>query len=174
MKKKLSQILLVSALAIFTVIGIVSCGDKNVDMISKKWKMKSMDIDGQASMLASMDSTSRAMYENMMVQMKEKASFTFSKDGKFIVDMGFAKSDGTYKISKDGKTLTTVDMKDGKAGKEETMSIEVLSADKFVMKQKDPSGKDVTLVLVPATAVEGNTESSKTEATETEASEKMK
>ena len=154
MKKKLSQILLVSTLAIFTVIGIVSCGNKKVEMISKKWKMESMNIAGQESMIASMDSTSRAMYENMMVQMKEKASFTFTKDGKFTVDMGFAKSDGTYKISDDGKTLTTTDMKDGKAGKEETMTIETLAADRFVMKQKDPSGKDVTLTLVPAGASE--------------------
>ncbi len=152
MKKKLSQVLLVSSLAIFVVISIVSCGNKNVELISKKWKIESMNIAGQDSELAHMDSMRRAMYESMMTQMKEKSSFSFSKDGKFTVDMGFAKSDGTFKISEDGKTLTTTEMKDGKPGKEESITIGELTADKFVMVQKDPSGKDVTVTLVPAPA----------------------
>ena len=75
---------------------------------------------------------------------------TNTKEGKYTLDMGFAKSEGTFKISDDGKNLITKEVRDGKDGKEETMGILTLTADKFVSTQKDPSGKEVTMTLVPA------------------------
>ncbi len=121
-----------------------------MELIAKKWKLEKMEMPGQDSMIAQMDTTQRNMYNAMMTQMIEKSSFTFTKEGKFTVDMGFAKSEGTFKISDDGKSLTTKEMKDGKESKEEMMTIVTLSNDKFVSTQKDPSGKSVTMTLVPA------------------------
>jgi hypothetical protein len=150
MNKQISKSVLIFSIALFSVFAILSCGNKNMELIAKKWKLEKMEMPGQDSMIAKMDSMSRAMYDSMMKQMIEKSSFAFTKEGKFTVDMGFAKSEGTFKISDDGKSLTTKEMKDGKEGKEEIMTIVVLSNDKFVSTQKDPSGKLVTMTLVPA------------------------
>ena len=119
-----------------------------MELIAKKWKLEKMEMPGQDSLIAQMDTTQRNMYNAMMKQMIEKSSFTFTKEGKFTIDMGFAKSEGTFKISDDGKSLLTKG-NNSKDAKEETMTIVILSNDKFVSAQKDPSGKLVTMTLVP-------------------------
>lgn len=152
MKKQISRYVFISSVALFIAIAIISCGNKNLELLAKTWKLEKMEIPGQDSMIAKMDTTQRVMYESMMKQMIEKSSFAFTKEGKFVVDMGFAKSEGTFKLSDDGKKLTTTETKEGKPGKEESITVQELSATKFVMAQKDPMGKEVILTLVPASA----------------------
>jgi hypothetical protein len=152
MKKKISVVVFTASIAIFIALSIASCGNKSKDNIAQNWKLESMNIPGQDSLIASMDSAQRPMYQAMMKQMIEKSAFNFTKDGKFTVDMGFVKSEGTYKISDDGQHLSTTEMMEGKPSKAETVDIAELTATKFVMKQKDPSGKVVTMTLVPAAA----------------------
>ena len=149
--KQITKSVFIFSIALFSVFTILSCGNKNMQLIAKKWKLEKMDIPGQDSMIAMMDSAQRPMVQEMMKQMIEKSSFVYTKDGKFTVDMGFAKQDGTFKISDDGKTITTTEVKEGKEGKPETMNIETLSDDKLVLGQKDPaSGKTIKMFLIPA------------------------
>jgi Lipocalin-like domain len=144
--KLLVKILSVALFISFSAI-MFSCGNKNMEYVSKKWKLDKMEIPGQDSMIAKMDSTQRSLYESMMKQVKEKSSFIFGKDGKYTVDMGYTKEEGTFKFSDDGKTMLT---KDAKGDKEQSVNVVELTADKFVSSQKDPSGKTITMYLVPA------------------------
>ena len=148
MNKQVSKSVFIFSIALFFVFAILSCGNKNMELIARKWKLEKMEIPGQDSMVAKMDSSEKAMYVEGMKQMIEKSAFVFTKEGKFTVDMGFAKSEGTFKISDDGKSLITKES--GKEAKEETMSIIALTTDKLVASQKDPSGKPVTMTLIPA------------------------
>ena len=103
-------------------------------MIARKWKLEKMDSPFQDSMLAKMDSIGKVENELGMKQAIETSSTTFFKDGKFNDDFGFAKVEGTFRISDDGKKLL---LKPTKETAEESLEIVELTDNKLVVSQTD-------------------------------------
>ena len=85
MNKQISKSVFIFSIALFFVFAILSCGNKNMELIAKKWKLEKIEMPGQDSMIAKMDSVSKSMYDSMMKQMIEKSSFVFTKEGKYTL-----------------------------------------------------------------------------------------
>ncbi len=66
---------------------------------------------------------------------EKSITITFEKEGKFIQTAGDKKREGTYEVSKDGKTIT---LKPAEGKAEEMKSVE-LKGDKMMFKDGDKS-----------------------------------
>ncbi|MFM2224230.1 MAG: hypothetical protein RJA07_432 [Bacteroidota bacterium] len=146
-KKRVSQYVFFCSITLFIVVVMLSCGNNKMQLIAKKWKIETINIPGQDSMVAKMDSAKKAFVQAELKQMKDSTSFIFTKDGKFIFDLGNTKSEGKFKFSKDEKQIIT---KADNDKKEESVIVDTLTKDKLVLKQKDYSGNEITMTLVPA------------------------
>ena len=60
MNKQISKSVFIFSIALFFVFAILSCGNKNMELIAKKWKLEKIEMPGQDSMIAKMDSVSAA------------------------------------------------------------------------------------------------------------------
>jgi Lipocalin-like domain len=105
---KLSKIFF-SALMICAVAFVACKGGGPEAKLARKWKLSSITMPGIDAKVA--DSL-----------IKVGATMEFTKDGKFTFSGMGQSSSGTYKIDKEGKTLTTTEN-----GKEESMNVTELT-----------------------------------------------
>lgn len=124
---KLFNVFMVGVLA----LALVACkGGK--DNLVGTWGVDSVDM---SEMLAGLSEEERAMYESFMPMMEEAfktMEMTFNADGTMTTKanmMGQESNDeGTWKLSDDGKTLTTTT-----GGKSEDIAVETLTASELVL-----------------------------------------
>ncbi|MEY4875170.1 MAG: hypothetical protein RL708_319 [Bacteroidota bacterium] len=146
-KKRVSLYVFFSSIALFIIIAMLSCGNNKIDLISKKWKIENIIIPGQDSMIAKMDSAKKVSVQADLKRMKDSTSFIFTKEGNFVFDLGNTKSEGKFQFSKDEKQIIT---KVNNEKKEESVIVDTLTKDKLVLKQKDYSGNEIIMILVPS------------------------
>lgn len=95
----------------FTAVLLTSCSGSAVSkQVLGTWKASNADF---SQILKSVQEDQKAFVEAMIPQMEqamESSEMTFAKDGKFTTTTALMgqtmKNEGTYKISKDGKTIT--------------------------------------------------------------------
>lgn len=151
-------------LASATAVVLISCGkDKTKEMLTKKWQISELKVDGyndqMAQMKAAADTTKDSlmkvqfesqikMYEGYMEEMK-KATFEYKNDGSFeanIIMMGQTQNQkGSWALSEDAKKVFLTNDKQ----KTDTMNIDELTNDKLVS-TSITMGKKSTVILVPA------------------------
>ena len=115
-------------LLLFTAVVYVGCNSgKPKDLIVNKWKISDINIPNTPM-------------PDSIKQELMKGTMEFTKDGKMsLTGMGTDQS-GTYSVSDDGKTLTTVS-----GGKTETSDINELTKSKMVITDK-ANGSKLTAV----------------------------
>jgi len=124
---KIFNLFMVGALA----LTIVACKSGKDNLVGT-WGVESVDM---SEMLAGLNEEEKAMYESFLPMMEEafkSMEMTFTKDGKMTTKaamMGQESNDeGTWKLSDDGKKLTTTTN-----GKTEDITIEKLTASEMVL-----------------------------------------
>jgi DNA replication initiation complex subunit (GINS family) len=125
---KLFNLFMVGALA----LTMLACKSSGKDALVGTWGVESVDM---SAMLAGMSEEEKKMYESFLPMMEEAMKsmvMTFKADGKMETKasmMGQENTDkGTWKLSEDGKTLTTET-----GGKKEDIKIESLDDSKMVL-----------------------------------------
>jgi len=119
MKRNLIFSVVVAVVATF----LFACKGGNSNNIVGKWKLANFENNMQVP------EESKAQYEQMMAEMKKTSYFDFKNDGTYEINMAGTVSKGTWKVSDDGKKLTTKE--DGK-DKEDMMDISEMSGNKLV------------------------------------------
>ncbi len=116
---------------LLATVSMFGCKSKSAkELIVNKWKMTNIS-GGDAAQMP--DSIKTMMYNT--------ATMEFMKDGKYEMTMPGNEKGGKWKISDDGKTLTTMDA-DG--SNSEDADIVEISGDKCVVKNK----KDNTTITM--------------------------
>lgn len=129
----------------FAVLTFLACNKSKKELIVNKWKIQEIIIPGQDEMIAKMDSAQKASTIAELKQMKDNTTFIFNKDSTYEFDLGYTKAEGIYTISSDEKKILTKAKGESKA---ESVFIDTLTNDKLVIKQKDYTGKEITIKLV--------------------------
>jgi len=146
MKKiKTSKYLLICSILFFATITFLACNKSKKELIVNKWKIEEIIIPGQDEMIAKMDSAQKASTIAELKQMKDNTTFIFNKDSTYEFDLGYTKAEGIYTISSDEKKILT---KAKGESKSESVFIDTLTNNKLVIKQKDYTGKEITIKLV--------------------------
>lgn len=129
---KLINAFLFSAL---TVV-LVACGGSAKDNLVGKWQVSDIDM---SAMMESVPEEQKAFMESMLPMMEEamkSMTMEFSADGKVITKSSMmgqeTEEEGTWTLSDDGKTLSF-----DNEGKEQTMEITELTANKMVVNIKE-------------------------------------
>jgi hypothetical protein len=144
-KKKISKYLLLCSITFFAVTVFLACNHTKKELIVNKWRIEEIIVPGQNEMIAKMDSAQKASTLADLKQMKDNATFIFNKDSTYVFDLGYTKAEGVYKLSDDEKKILT---KAEGESKSESVFIETLTKDKLTIKQKDYTGKEITIKLV--------------------------
>ena len=116
---------------LLATISIFGCKSKSAkELIVNKWKLTNIS-GGESGQMA----------DSIKTQLYNTATMEFMKDGKYEMTMTGRDKGGIWKISDDGKTLTTSDA-DG--SNSEDAEIVEISADKCIVKNK----KDNTTITM--------------------------
>ncbi|MBG6130675.1 hypothetical protein IWQ47_002151 [Aquimarina sp. EL_43] len=121
-------------LATFILSLVISCGSKsNTKSIEGKWLLVDVgyEMDDANEQL-------KGFVESIKNAIVGKISFEFKEENVFIASLsGKKKTEGTWSISEDGKTITTTDGR-----KTEDMTIISIDSNKLVVSKKSPQGDD--------------------------------
>lgn len=114
---------------------------KPSEVIVGKWSFDNMDM-GQA-----VPADKKAQWDSMMVEMKKTTTYEFTADGQLTFNTALGgktmSKTGTWKVSEDGKKLTTtVD------GKEKSEDLAELTPTKFTIKSDDGHGTVSSITFV--------------------------
>jgi hypothetical protein len=144
-KTNISKYLLVCSILFFVTIAFLACNKSKKELIVNKWKIEEIIIPGQDEMISKMDSAQKASIIAELKQMKDNTTFVFNKDSTYEFDLGYTKAEGIYMISNDEKKILT---KANGESKSESVFIDTLTNERLIIRQKDYSGKEITIKLV--------------------------
>ncbi|WP_299452549.1 hypothetical protein [uncultured Microscilla sp.] len=148
--------------SLFIMLGLVflmnACGSK--DPIQQKWKVNDVKVPNVkalmklAPMLSQSNKLSHLIPKSVLdggskaliIEMLKQTTFEFKADNKCIVNIFGKNATGTYRLSKDKKTLT-INSDDIKMGNK--MDVKSLSANQLIF-DMHLEGQAITFVLVPA------------------------
>jgi Lipocalin-like domain len=118
-------------------------------MITKTWVLSDVDATAMINKLPKeqQEARKKSMDEGM-AKMKGNMTFEFMADGKFVsmmkMDKDENKTEGTWTLSEDGKTITTTE---SKGGKKSDVTLLVLTNDALELSSKENS--DMIMKFVP-------------------------
>ncbi len=131
-----------AAVAIFAATVLNSCSEQTpAKLVEGKWKFDNLET-------ASASAADKEFLKAVVEEMKKSTSCDYNSNGEVVRSTMSIGGDpkvekGTWKLSEDGKKLTTV-----LQGKEEVGDVVELNENKFTVKSKDETGNFTTFYYV--------------------------
>lgn len=115
-----------------------------------------MSLPTQEAEVAKQTAEIQSAFKAQVEEVVSKSTAEFSTDGSFTIAVGDVSTKGAYKLSADGKVITTTIPQTDGTSKGEDINIVSLEKDKMVLRSAvvgdDGSSEELILTWVPAAA----------------------
>lgn len=120
-----------------------------------KWKLSAMSLPRQEAEVAKQTAEIQSAFKSQIEEVVSKSNAEFAADGNFTISVADVSTKGTYKVSGDGKVITTtIPQADGLEAKSEDINIVSLTKEQMVLRSavaaEDGTAEELILTWVPA------------------------
>lgn len=119
-----------------------------------KWKLSAMSLPKQEAEIAKQTAEIQSAFKSQVEEVVSKSTAEFGADGNFTISVADVSTKGTYKLSADGKVITTTIPQEDGTTKGEDINVVTLTKEQMVLRSavaaEDGTTEELILTWVPA------------------------